>query len=111
MTGRPVPSRYDESDQSIDPTATPIGSPEVVRPPGATAIMPGAATPDQRPPLNLNSATAAELERLPGIGPALAARIVADRQRHGPYRRLEELDRVSGIGPTLLVRLRPLVTV
>jgi competence protein ComEA len=41
----------------------------------------------------------------------LAARIVADRERNGPFRRVDDLERVSGIGPTLLARLRPLVTV
>lgn len=55
--------------------------------------------------LSLNHATAAELEALPGIGPALAARIVAGR----PYRSVEALDDVRGIGPRTLARLRPWV--
>lgn len=61
--------------------------------------------------VNLNRATAAELEVLPGIGPALAARIVASRAEAGRFARIEDLQRVSGIGPALLERLRPLVTV
>ena len=57
--------------------------------------------------VNLNSATLAELEALPRVGPAMAARIVAKR----PFRRPEDLRRVSGIGPSTLRALRPLVTV
>jgi len=61
--------------------------------------------------LNLNRATAKELEALPGIGPALAARIVAYREEHGPFAALDDLLRVPGIGPKTLDRLRDLVTV
>lgn len=71
----------------------------------------GAAPPDARRPVNLNTATAADLEALPGIGQVLARRIVEYRARHGPVRRLEDLLRVDGIGPRLLERLRPLVVV
>lgn len=57
--------------------------------------------------VSLNLATAEELERLPGIGPVLARRIVEDRSRNGQYTRLEDLLRVKGIGPKKLERLRP----
>jgi competence ComEA-like helix-hairpin-helix protein len=56
--------------------------------------------------LNINTATAQELEALPGIGSVLAGRIIAGR----PYRAVEGLDRVPGIGPKRLGRIRPLVT-
>ncbi|MBI4236568.1 MAG: helix-hairpin-helix domain-containing protein [Chloroflexi bacterium] len=62
-------------------------------------------------PLDLNVATAGEMETLEGIGPELARRIVAYRLEHGPYQRVEDLLAVQGIGPTLLERLRPQVTV
>ncbi len=62
-------------------------------------------------PLDVNGDAAADLERLPGIGPVLAARIVADRERRGPYRSLEALARVPGIGPATVVRIRSRVMV
>lgn len=58
-------------------------------------------------PLDVNRASAAELERLPGIGPALAARIVAYRDSAGDFESVDDLLRVRGIGPALLARLRP----
>jgi competence ComEA-like helix-hairpin-helix protein len=58
-------------------------------------------------PLPLNTASAAELDCLKGVGPALAGRIVADRAARGPYPRVEDLDRVPGIGKRLVERLRP----
>lgn len=61
--------------------------------------------------LNLNQASAEELEALPGIGPALAARIVAYREEHGPFIAVDDLLRVSGIGPKTLDRLQGLVVV
>lgn len=57
--------------------------------------------------IDLNRADAAELARLPRIGPTLAGRIVADRASQGPFRRFEELDRVVGVGPKLLEAIRP----
>lgn len=61
--------------------------------------------------IDLNSATAAELEQLPRVGPVLAQRIVEFRTQHGPFTAVEQLDDVSGIGPAMLEALTPLVTV
>jgi competence ComEA-like helix-hairpin-helix protein len=61
--------------------------------------------PDER--VDLDRASARELERLPGIGPGLAARIVADREAHGPFGGLAGFDRVAGVGPALLARVAP----
>src|SRR5258706_10809947 len=53
-----------------------------------------------------NRASAAEIIRLPGIGPSLAGRIVADRDRRGPFPTAEALPRVPGTGPKILARVR-----
>lgn len=60
--------------------------------------------------VDVDRGTADELERLPGVGPALARRIVEDRRRSGPYGSLAELDRVPGIGPAMLRTLEPWVS-
>lgn len=60
--------------------------------------------------INLNTADAAALEELPGIGPALAERIVDHRESHGDFGSLEELAAVSGIGPAILADVEDLVT-
>ena len=60
--------------------------------------------------VNLNTATQQELESLPGIGPALAARIMTYRAQQ-PFRTVDDLDHVSGFGESRMATLRPLVTV
>lgn len=63
-----------------------------------------------RTPVDLDRATAAEIEALPWIGPALAGRIVASRQQCGAYGSLQALTRVYGIGDAMAKRLAPYVT-
>jgi competence protein ComEA len=60
--------------------------------------------------IDIDHASAAELSRLPGIGPGLAARIVADRQSLGAFGTLSGLRRVRGLGPSLLARISPHLT-
>ena len=60
--------------------------------------------------IDVDRADVTELTRLPRVGPALAQRIVAWRERHGPFRVLVRLDSVSGIGPAMLDAIRPYVT-
>jgi competence protein ComEA len=63
------------------------------------------------PLVNLNTATAADLAKLPGIGPAVAARILEYRQKNGAFKKIEELMNVKGIGEKMFLKLKPLVTV
>jgi competence protein ComEA len=76
---------------------------------GAAAAAGGAPGTAAGAPVDLNSATAEQLDTLPGIGPATAEKIVAYRQQHGAFHSLAELDAVSGIGPAKLEQLKGLV--
>lgn len=60
--------------------------------------------------VNVNTADSATLEQLPGIGPALAGRIIDHREQVGPFGSLEDLDAVSGIGPAMMEQLDGLVS-
>jgi len=79
----------------------------------APAVVSGADTPHapSGQTLDINSASETELQELPGIGPALSARIVEFRNANGPFASLDELDAVSGIGPALMAQLKPLVRI
>ena len=82
-------------------------------PPRRTGRSAGRTTAQQNltlGPVDLDRADSASLERLPRIGPALAARIVADRSTKGPFGSLGGFQRVRGIGPKLAQSLAPLVT-
>ena len=71
--------------------------------PEVTRVAPAA---EPAAPLDLNRATAAEMEKLPGVGPALAARLIAWRDSAGGFKSWEDVDRVSGVGPALLAKLK-----
>ena len=62
-------------------------------------------------PLNLNFATQAELESLPGIGPTIAQRIIEYRESHGGFRTVEEIKDVKGIGEMIFSEIKDLITV
>ncbi|RIX28921.1 ComEA family DNA-binding protein [Amnibacterium setariae] len=71
---------------------------------------PPAAAGGSAAPVSLSTATAEQLDALPQIGPALAARIVAYREAHGPFGAVGDLAQVGGIGPKTIAGLRDLVT-
>jgi competence protein ComEA len=62
-------------------------------------------------PINLNTATVAQLETLPGIGKATAERILEYRQKNGSFKKVEDLMNVRGVGEKSFLKLKPLITV
>jgi competence protein ComEA len=103
--------RSDVAEESAASAAT-SGDAEGSRPPAARADSAPSRPSGERPPLApvaINRAAAADLQRLPGVGPVLAERIIAHREAHGPFRGLADLGAVRGIGPRTCARLAPLV--
>jgi competence protein ComEA len=80
-------------------------------PPPAASPPSGVDASGPLTPVDLNTATAAELDELPGVGPATAQAIIAYRDRHGPFSSVDDLAEVRGIGPARLEALRDLVVV
>lgn len=111
--------REEAADGEASPTAPELegsGASGVSGDSGASGANAAPKAPENPTPLaeqllNINTASAAQLELLPGIGPALAQRIIADRAERGPFLSVDDLDRVRGIGPRTLERLRPLIRV
>jgi competence protein ComEA len=88
-----------DGEQVVVPAKTPAG-----------AVAPGAGSPAATPgPVSLSTATAEQLDALPGIGPVTAQKIVDYRTEHGAFQSVDELDAISGIGPAKLDQLRDLV--
>jgi competence protein ComEA len=98
----PVPAPSAPIAPALAPAAETLAAPE--QPPPAEAP---AAAESEIKPVDLNAASKAELETIPGIGPVLAERIIAGR----PYGSVDELSRVKGIKARMLEKVRPFVTV
>jgi len=77
---------------------------------GASEAAAGLATPGAGPKVSLSTATAEQLDALPGVGPVTAQKILDYRAEHGAFGSVEDLDAVPGIGPARIDELRDLVT-
>lgn len=98
MSADDWPSDANITDETTAPQSTSEDSHDV--PPETTVF-----------PIDINRATEDLFVRLPGIGPVIAGRIVAYRDAHGPFRRVDQLKLVQGIGDARMAQLRPLVIV
>jgi competence protein ComEA len=77
---------------------------------GAVPASTGSTESAQSQTVNVNRASVDELTQLPGVGPALAQRIIDFRAQHGPFTTLDDLDAVSGVGESLLSKIAAYVT-
>lgn len=91
-----------DGEQIVVPRRGPNGAPAAAS--SAAPGSPGAL-------ININTATVAELETLPGVGPVLAQRIIDYRDQHGPFTKPEDLQNVSGIGPKTYESIAPHITI
>jgi competence protein ComEA len=100
-----------KADITLVNLAAPLADGEQVLVParGAAGSAAAASAPSQSAPLDLNTASAEQLDALPGVGPATAQKIIDYRQAHGPFRSVDELEAVPGIGPSKLAQLKGLV--
>lgn len=102
----------DDADTDVLNLAGRVGDGEQVDIPaiGASPTAP-AETPSTGGPIDLNTASIADLDQLPGIGEVLAGRIVEYREANGPFTSVDQLSNVDGISPRLVDEIRPFVTV
>jgi len=95
---------------SQQPSPVAAGSPASGNAPVSTSFSTDQSPADEKP-ININTAGVEQLDLLPGIGPAIAGRIVEFRLRNGFFRSVDELDKIQGISERMVDELRPLVTI
>lgn len=93
---------------AIPAAAQQAAAEKTAKPVAANPAKPAAAA---TPLVNLNTATQAQLESLPGLGPKVAERILEYRQKNGPFKKVENLMNVKGIGEKSFLKLKPLLSV
>lgn len=102
----------DDADQIIVPARRAVATPASVRPvSGASDVATPDPSADDPSTVNINTAPANELDTLPGIGPAIAGRIIEYRELNGPFRTVDDLEAVSGISERMVDEMRHLITV
>ena len=96
-----------DSIQGFMPSMSSVVSPEPKR-----VVASASVERDDAPQglISLSRASASELDKLPGVGPATAEKIIAHRQQYGPFVTVEDLMKVKGIGPKKMEKIRPLVS-
>lgn len=101
------PTKAETTTKSAGSTTAPVRQTEPAQPDAAELAFPEEAEPEISYPLDLNAATAEELETLPGVGAILAERIVSYREAVGGFQTLEELQQVNGIGSGIYFQIAP----
>ena len=95
----------------ITPAATPASNNSKTNPTSGSSGQASTVTETGSGKININTASAAELDELPGVGPAYAQRIVAYREEKGQFKKVEDLLEITGIGQSILEKIKDLVEV